>query len=307
MKPPVFPNNATAVATACQLAPSVRVRPLDELDYGDAQALLSSCPQQGVHLASLLNDYGLTSPALRGRFYGAFENDRLTGVALIGHQIMFCAPDATLPTLARAAAEAELRTSVIFGPCPQVELFWQHYAACGVELKSQRDFYWYVCVTPAQPIHQFSLIQATSAHLEAVLEAQATSFLEATGTDPRQTDPEGFRRRVLDRIERGRTWIKLAQDTVVFKAELQSITPDVIYLEGIWTHPDYRQRGIAREGVVELTHRRLRQQQVLCLAVEPDETIARRIYQHAGFRYQTDYQARYPQLLLVQPASEGCS
>ncbi|MFN7930268.1 MAG: GNAT family N-acetyltransferase [Blastocatellia bacterium] len=138
-------------------------------------------------------------------------------------------------------------------------------------------------------------MQATVEHLEAVIEAQASSFVEATGTDPRQADPDGFRRRVLERIERGRTWIKLENDTIVFKAELQSITPDVIYLEGIWTHPEYRRRGIARDSVVELTHRRLRQQQVLCLAVEPNETTAMQIYEYAGFRYHDDYQARYPQ------------
>lgn len=272
----------------------IMVRELDELDYRLALTLLAAHPLGGVHLESLIADHGLTSPALRGRFYGYFEQDEIKGIALLGHQIMFCAPDAAIPHFARLAADAGLRTSVIFGPQAQVELFWQHYATDGRELKMQRDFYWYVCETPTQPIRQFQLIQATPDHLDAVLEAQATAFLEATGTDPRQADPEGFRRRTLDRIERKRTWIKLENDTVVFKAELQSVTPEAIYLEGIWTHSDYRQRGIAQAGVVELTHRRLRQKQVICLAVEPDETVAMRIYHEAGFRYHSDYQARYP-------------
>ncbi len=276
-------------------AAAVKVRELDELDYRQALALLTEYPRQGVHLESLINDHGLTSPALRGRFYGYFEHDKLVGIALIGHQTMFCAPDEAIPVLAHTATTAGVRTAVIFGPQHQVELFWQHYATPGQELKMQRDFYWYVCEKPTQPIRQFQLLQATPEHLEAVAEVQATAFIEATGTDPRQSDPEGFRRRVLERIERGRTWIKLEQDTIVFKAELQSVTPDVIYLEGIWTNPDYRQRGIAQECVVELTHRRLRKQQVLCLAVEPDENVAMQIYQHAGFSHQTDYQARYPQ------------
>ncbi len=277
-----------------EVCPPANVRELDELDYRQALALLAEHPLEGVHLESLINDHGLTSPALRGRFFGYFEQDRLTGIALIGHQIMFCAPDAAIPQLARTAATSGLRNAVIFGPRQQVEMFWQHYAAQGRKLKMQRDFYWYVCEAPAHPIRQFQLVLATPEHLEAVLEAQATTFIEATGTDPRQTDPEGFRRRTLERIERGRTWIKLEDNTIVFKAELQSVTPDVIYLEGIWTNPNYRQRGIARECVVELTHRRLRKQQVLCLAVEPEETIAMQIYQHAGFRHQADYQARYP-------------
>ncbi len=284
----------TELAQNQEVCPLVNVRELDELDYRQALALLAEHPLEGVHLESLINDHGLTSPALRGRFFGYFEQDRLTGIALIGHQIMFCAPDAAIPQLARTAATSNLRTAVIFGPTTQVELFWQHYAAEGRELKLQRDFYWYVCEAPAQSLRQFQLVQATPEHLAAVMEAQASTFIEATGTDPRQTDPEGFRRRTLERIERGRTWIKLEDDTVVFKAELQSVTPDVIYLEGIWTHAEYRQRGLAKECVVELTHRRLRQQQVLCLAVEPDEAVAMRIYQYAGFRHETNYQARYP-------------
>jgi hypothetical protein len=295
MKSTTASKTIAACAHHQETSAATFVRELDELDYRQALALLGAHPLEGVHLESLINDHGLTSPALRGRFYGYFENNQLTGIALIGHQIMFCAPDEAIPQLAQTAATSGVRTSVIFGPRPQVELFWQHYAACGRELKMQRDFYWYVCETPAQQIRQFQLIQATPEHLDAVLEAQATTFIEATGTDPRQTDPEGFRCRVLDRIERGRTWIKLENDTIVFKAELQSVTPDVIYLEGIWTHPEHRRRGIAREGVVELTHRRLRQQQVLCLAVEPDETVAMKIYEHAGFYHQTNYQARYPQ------------
>ena len=86
------------------------------------------------------------------------------------------------------------------------------------------------------------------------------------------------------------------------QAELQSVTPDVIYLEGVWTNPAYRQRGIARECVVELTHRRLRKQQVLCLAVEPDEVAAMRVYEYAGFRHQSNYQARYPQPVTENPS-----
>lgn len=210
---------------------------------------------------------------------------------------MFCAPDAALPHLARTAIASGTRTAVIFGPTRQVELFWQHYAAPGRQLKLQRDFYWYVCESPAQPLCQFQLVQATLEHLEAVLEAQAIPLLESTGIDPRQSDPIGFRRRVRERIERGRTWIRLENDMVVFKAELQSVTPEVIYLEGIWTRPEFRGRGIARDSVVELTHRRLRQQQVLCLAVELDEAVAKRIYEYAGFCHQDDYQARYPQPL----------
>ncbi len=280
-------------------APTVQVRKLNELDYREVLALLAANPLEGLHLESLITDYGLTSLSLRGSFFGYFVDEQLTGVALIGHQIICCAPDEALSHFARVAAASGIRSSAIFGPRRQVELFWQHLAAHGREQKLVRDFGWYICEQPAQPLHQLQLMQAAPEHLEMVLEAHASMFIEATGTDPRLTDPEGFRRRALERIERGRTWVRVADGKVIFKAELQSITPDAIYLEGIWTDPEYRGRGIAKEGVVELTHRRLRKQQVLCLVVEPGEEAAQRIYEYAGFRYHADYQAVY-----LQPVPE---
>jgi len=126
-----------------------------------------------------------------------------------------------------------------------------------------------------------------------VADAQAEMSLEESGTDPRLTDLEGFRCRVAERIERKRTWVKLQDGQVVFKAELQSVTPEVVYLEGIWTHPDYRNRGIAESCLTELAHRLLRQHLVLCLAVEAHEQAALRVYKQVGFVYREDYQARY--------------
>jgi hypothetical protein len=285
---------------ADEAAPAIEVRRLNELDYRDVLTLLAASPQQGLHLESLITDYGLTSPSLRGFFFGYFVDEQLTGVALIGHQILFCAPDEALSHFARAAAESGIRSSVIFGPRRQVAIFWQHLSAFGREQKQTRDFCWHVCEQPARPLTQMQLLQAAPEHLEMVVEAHASMFIEATGADPRLTDPEGFRKRALERINRGRTWVRVADGKVVFKAELQSVTPDAIYLEGIWTDPEYRGRGIARESVVELTHRRLRKQQIVCLVIEPGEEAAQRIYEYAGFRYQSDYQAIY-----LQPVQEA--
>ncbi|MFN0121380.1 MAG: GNAT family N-acetyltransferase [Blastocatellia bacterium] len=278
-----------------QKAPALAVRLLGERDREAAIALLSSCPQRGVHLKSMIMDHGMCAPALRGRFHGYFADGRLTGLALVGHQIMFCAPDHALPALARAAAASGLASTVIFGPAEQVALFWDEFAATGRAAKLSRDFYWYVCEQPAQPHGEFMLTEATPAELDAVVEAHASMFIEATGADPRDRDPEGFRQRALDRIHRGRTWIRVADGRVIFKIELQSVTPDAVYLEGVWTHPEYRGHGVAREGVVEMAHRRLGKQQLICLVVEPEEKSAQAIYEYAGFSHDGDYRAVYLQ------------
>ncbi|HWQ34309.1 MAG TPA: hypothetical protein VNQ79_15785, partial [Blastocatellia bacterium] len=88
MQSKVSVTSSGPVTACCQETLPAEVRQLDELDYRDVLALLAASPQQGVHLESLIADHGLTSPALRGRFFGFFEAGQLTGLALIGHQII---------------------------------------------------------------------------------------------------------------------------------------------------------------------------------------------------------------------------
>jgi uncharacterized protein len=285
-------TDGTASPPCCPPPAAGEVRRLTEADRAAARRLLAADPLQSVHLQSLVEDYGLCSPALRGRFYGYFEGGQLTGLALIGRQVMLFGPDAALPLFARAAA-SEGEINFVFGPRAQAEAFSGALAAHGRATQAVREFYWYVCEQPRLPLRELRLQQANLDHLEMVEEAQAQMFVEATGSDPRARDAEGFRRRVRERIEKGRTWVRVEGGEVVFKAELQSITPEAIYLEGIWTHPGHRGRGIAKACVAELTHRRLRRQQAICLVVEPGEKAAQHIYRQAGFEHCGDYQARY--------------
>jgi len=280
------------------------VRELGEEDRAPVLALLSNDPLRGVHLQSMIEDHGLCHPKHRGHFFGYYEDGRLTGVALLGHLMMIYAEaeaeEAALNYFAQAAVASGAKGHVVFGPREQVEAFWARLSESGRETRLVRDYYWYVCEQSQLPLERLQLRQASLAELEVVANAQAEMALEESGVDPRVADLEGFRQRVAERIERGRTWVKLEDGKVVFKAELQSITSEAIYLEGIWTHPNYRNRGIAKSCVAELTHRRLRRQQVICLVVEPHEQIARHIYEQAGFVHHGDYQARY-----LKPAPEN--
>jgi uncharacterized protein len=272
------------------------VRELTEEDQADVLDLLTAHAVESVHLKGMVEDHGVRSAKHRGRFYGYFEGAALRGVALLGHAAMFCCGAQALPLFAAALAESGAECRLVFGPRAQVEAFFAHLCGYGYEARLARDMRWYVCREARLPVARLQLQQADVAHLAAVEEAQASLLLEATGADPRETDPEGFRERALERIERGRTWVKVEGGRVVFKAELQSITAEAIYLEGIWTHPEFRGRGIAKECVAELTHRRLRRQQAICLVVEPEEEVARHIYEEAGFADADEYRALYLKL-----------
>lgn len=290
--------------------PAVRtqaVRELAETDLQQAIGLLSNDPLHGVHLRSMLEDNGLSHPTNRGRFYGYFEDEQLVGLALLGHAIMIYArPEVepeSLAFFAKKAMETNVTGNVIYGPFHQVEAFWSHLEKWGRESRMVRDLRWYVCRKPHLAVESLQLRRASLDELEPIIEAQAKMFEEETGTDPRTADPEGFRRRVAERIERNRTWVKIENNEVIFKAELQSVSPEVVYLEGVWTREDQRTKGIAKSCLTELAHRLLRQHKMLCLAVEPEEEFAIKLYEQVGFVHTEQFQARY---LKPQPPKGAC-
>lgn len=278
----------------------VKIREVQELRETDMDAtlrLLSEAPLQSVHLRSMLIDNGLSHPSNRGHFYGYFEDHRIVGLALLGQATMIyarpVAEAAALAHFAQVVIENNLACSFVFGPTSQVEAFWEHLSVGGRKTKLVRDFRWYVCQQTILPLEHLQLLRANHEDLEVIAAAQAQMVKEGTGTDPRQADPAGFKRRVAERIERQRTWIKLENGEVVFKTELQCVTPEVVYLEGVWTREEQRQRGLAKSCLSELVHRLLKQQLMVTLVVEKEEAAAIKLYEQVGFVHTNDYQARY--------------
>ncbi len=273
------------------------VRELSNHDFERVAGLLAQNPLYSVHLRGMIEDHGLVHPAQRGRYFGYFVNDRLAGVALLGHAFLLFAEldieDAALRQFAQIAADTWTEGHVIYGPRLQVEAFWQYLAEHGFETRLARTHHWFTCHQARVVPERLRLQLASPAELDEVAIAQAEMVIEECGTDPRQKDPPGFHRRVTERIMRERTWVMVKDGRVIFKAELVSDTPEVIYLEGIWTHPEYRDSDLTKNCVAELAYRLFLNRQFLSLVAEATDQAEIEVYEHAGFVYREDYQARY--------------
>ncbi len=278
------------------IAPASRVvRELNDADREAAVALLECDALQTIPLLGLIADYGMSHPSLRGRFFGYFENQQLAGVALLGHAILFYSlPEAEASAweyFARTAAEIRAKGHLIFGPRPQVEAFYNHLATHGREKRLTSIQQWCVATAPRLPLQSMQLRRANLDELESLATAQAEMIYESSGVDPRQSDPEGFLQRTAERIERKRTWVRLADGKVIFKVEIVSEAAGMAYLEGVWTHPDWRNQGIARSCMNEVVHRLLQHRTAICLTAAPEEAVACRLYQSVGFDHHSDYLA----------------
>jgi hypothetical protein len=254
-------------------------------------AFLDERPLHTVNLAGLVRDNGLVSPLNRGSFHACRdEAGRLEGVALVGHAILFEARTERAAAAFARLAQRQSNAHIILGEAAPVGLFWGHYADGGQEprrlcreiLMEQR---WPVEARESVP----GLRAADAADLEKVLPVHAGMVVEETGVDPLADDPEGFRRRCLRRIERGRTWVLTEGGRLVFKAEVYAETPQTAYLEGVYVAPELRGAGHGLRCLSQLSRNLLRRTGSVCLLVNELNDPARAFYRKAGFRQRAVY------------------
>ncbi len=270
------------------LAPDLsRVFELTEDDREEVLRFLTIRPVHTVVMTSFINDNGIESELNRGKFYGyRNENGRLEGIALIGHTTLVEArSEDALKGLAFAARSSETPVHMIMSSGKEAEDFWAYFAgdtsrprlSC-TELLFEVGFPFMVTNC------EWNIRPAVADELEQIAEAQAQLSLMECDIDPMERDPEGFRRRVLRRIEQGRVFVVFENGKLVFKADIVAETDDVIYLEGIYVAPEYRGQGVGSSCLAGLTLDLLKRVQNVCLLSNINFINAHLSYLKAGFR-----------------------
>lgn len=258
----------------------------------EALAFLAGQSLHNVCLTGFIRDNGLVSPLNRGTFYacrnlqGEFE-----GVALIGHATLFDArTEGALAAFARLARKNP-HVYMLMGEREKIAQFWRYYTEgdqdlphilCRELLLEQR---WPVMVRE----EVFGLRQATLDDLELVMPIHASLAFAESRINPLEIDPLGFRLRCARRIEQGRTWVLVADGKLIFKADIQSDTPDVIYLEGVWVNPQERGNGYGKRCMSQLERKLLERTQCVCLLVNEENKQAQGLYLGNGYRLRAIY------------------
>jgi predicted GNAT family acetyltransferase len=113
--------------------------------------------------------------------------------------------------------------------------------------------------------------------------------LAESGVDPREADPIGFELRCSRRIEMDRVWVSVENNTLTFKAEILSETPDVTYIEGIYVDPSYRGNGYGLRCLAQVAEGLSQHTRSLCLFVNGNAKEAQDFYKRAGFSLSSVY------------------
>lgn len=264
---------------------------LAEEHKAEVLAFLSERPLHTVYLTGYILDNGIISPLNRGSFYGYRNAEgKLEGVALIGHATLFEIRSGEALAAFASLAQGSTRTHMLMGEMEKVELFWNLYGEGGQaprlicrELLFEQRF----PVEVKKPV--VGLRRATLRDLEMLLPVHARMAYEESGVNPLEKDPSGFRLRCARRIEQGRVWVLIENGRLLFKADIMSDTPDVVYLEGIYVDPEERGNGTGLRCLSQLTRNLLARTKTVSLLVNEMNQTASTFYTKAGFKLHAHY------------------
>jgi uncharacterized protein len=264
-------------------------------DTTEVLNFLGERPLRTVFMVSLIRDNGLVSPLNRGTFYGC-RNSRgqLEGVALIGHATLIETCNETALQAFVRLAQGCVSAHVIMAEQEKVERFWASYAGGGqaahrlcrellLELRWPAEI--------SEPVEGLRL--ATLDEIELVMPVQAEMAFEECGINPMEKDPDGFRQRCARRIEQGRVWVLVENGHLIFKADIISDTPDVIYLEGVWVNPAERGKGYGLRCMSQLSRILLERTVSVSVLVNEVNRKAQSLYRRAGYRFRGFYDTIY--------------
>jgi ribosomal protein S18 acetylase RimI-like enzyme len=216
-------------------------------------------PDGAVEGLAYISDTGIVMPAL-----GSPEG--LADVAAIGRRH---------PNAVR----------VLVGAREQVAGIWAHMARRGAMARQIRDQAGYLVhrdhFTDLGPL---DLEIATPDHLDQLVQASADMAREEAQDDPQGRNPGLFRERIRERMLRGRDLIHLEGGRLLFKSNVAAISRASGQVEGIYTLPHARRRGLGTRGTSAVTRWVLSQAEQAFLLVNEDNTPARRLYERLGYR-----------------------
>jgi uncharacterized protein len=110
-----------------------------------------------------------------------------------------------------------------------------------------------------------------------------------SGVNPLEVDPVGFRERCARRIKQGRVWVWREGGRLLFKADVISDTPEVIYVEGVHVNAEERRKGYGARCLSQLSQTLLARTGALCVLVNERSLGARAFFERAGYRLRGCY------------------
>lgn len=264
------------------------VRQLTSADLGPLESLLRADPVSNCFLDARVRGAGLDPWRLGGDIWGYLDDDALHSVVYVGANLV---PVGTTPASRAGLADrlrmSPRRCSSFVGDREEVLDLWRLLEpAWGPAREVRDDQRLLVMDTDADIPHDPHVRMATLADLDVLLPACVDMFTEEVGISPvRGGAGSAYRERVAEIVRAGRSFVRIVDGRIEFKAEIGAATPDACQVQGVWVAPELRGRGMSVPAMASVIHlARSAISPTVSLYVNAFNTPAMRSYASVGFR-----------------------
>lgn len=264
-------------------------RVLEPSDLGAALAILESEPVANAFVTSRVQVAGLDPWRLGGEMWGWYADGRLRSLCYSGANLVpICAGPEAVRAFADRARRAYRRCSSIVGPAEPTTQLWRLLEpSWGPAREVRGNQPLMVTERPAADVTPDPLVRRIRKdEVEVLMPACVAMFTEEVGISPLAGDGGLlYQARVAELISTGRSFARIDDGKVVFKAEIGAATPQACQIQGVWVAPEHRGKGLSETGMAAVLRYALADvAPVVSLYVNDYNTPARKAYQRVGFR-----------------------
>ncbi|WP_327234226.1 GNAT family N-acetyltransferase [Streptomyces sp. NBC_01317] len=264
-------------------------RVLEPSELGAALAILESDPVTNAFVTSRVQVAGLDPWRLGGEMWGWYADGRLRSLCYSGANLVpICATPEAVRGFADRARRTGRRCSSIVGPVEATTQLWRLLEPNWGPAREVRA---------NQPLMVTEHLPATvppdplvrrirKDELDVIMPACVAMFTEEVGVSPLAGDGGLlYQARVAELVGAGRSFARIEDGRVVFKAEIGAATPRACQIQGVWVDPAHRGRGLSETGMAAVVRYALADvAPVVSLYVNDYNTPARAAYRRVGFR-----------------------
>jgi len=264
-------------------------RVLEPSDLGAALAILESEPVVNAFVASRVEVAGLDPWRLGGEMWGWYADGRLRSLCYAGANLVpICAGPEAVRAFADRARRAGRRCSSIVGPAEPTAQLWRLLEpGWGPAREVRANQPLMVTESPSADVPPDPLVRRIRKdETEVLMPACVAMFTEEVGISPLAGDGGLlYQARVAELIGAGRSFARIDDGKVVFKAEIGAATPHACQIQGVWVAPEHRGKGLSETGMAAVLRYALADvAPVVSLYVNDYNTPARKAYRRVGFR-----------------------
>jgi predicted GNAT family acetyltransferase len=273
------------------LRSALKVLAKDDVD--EALALCAQEPVANLFVAARLLALQADPRRHGGEIWGWYEGGAMRSACWSGANLVpVAATELSIEAFAHRARRNGRQCSSIVGPAASVLGLWQHLQSSWGPARDIRANQPLMAIAGPPLVTPDPAVRRTrTSELELLVPACVAMFTEEVGYSPIAADGGAvYRSQVSGLVAAGRSFVRIDRTAtggsqVVFKAELGSVIPEAVQVQGVWVSPRYRGLRIAAPAMaalVEIVRREVAP--VVSLYVNGYNTRAVRAYERVGFQ-----------------------